>query len=1061
MSKLSLALASSHNRTSRIRTSRRNGHVHSALESLESRTLLSAALIDTSSTPHLLATAVGTTTLPVPVITAPGNTTNPGPILSTTTPTMTWNAVTGITGYQLSVYDMSSSAYGHTYTADASATSFTVPSGDLPVGDKFVWFLAGMSGTQVGSHGSYFFFQTPVNTGIATPVLTAPGNATSPGPVLESLSPTFTWNAISGITGYLLTVKDVTLGTSYPYALGASATSFTVPSGTLHASDKFAWTIHGLNGSDNGANATYFYFQTPAATLPSPVIIAPGNATTPGPVLTTTTPTFTWNALTGITGYQLNLYDTTNSTSHGTTITDPTVTSYTVPTSAPLAAGDKFVWNLRVLNGTASGPPSTYFYFQTQPGTTPAAPIVIAPGNATSPGNVIDSLSPIFSWNAVTGATSYHLGFHDITAAQSFYYTINAPDTTYTVTTPLGAGHSFAWTVSAYTGSTAGPQSTYTYFQTAAGPTIPAPVAIGPGNGTTPGPVLENLTPTFTWNALTGITGYQLSIYDTTNTANFTYTLDPTATSYTMAANTLHAGDKFTWFLRALSGTTTGPRSAYFFFQTPALTLPAPVIIAPGSSANPGPILTTLTPTFTWNALTGITGYQLNLYDQTLAKFTSFQIDPTATSFTPAAGVLQPGDSYVWNLRTLSGTQSGQPSAYYFFQTLSSLPTPTPDPATPPSAVLIATDPSAVGAPTYQFQIKFTDDVAISVSSLTSTSLVLVTGPNGYSQYAHLVSVDQTSNGPERTATFQIYAPGGSWDLADEGRYTVSLAANIAADTAGNKMPATALGNFYYSANPLFSERYYQTQYPDIAAAITAGTVSSGYAHYIQHGQFEGRAPSAFFDPAYYIKSNPDVAQAVGQGQFQSGFDHFMKYGAHEDRQPSLLFDAAWYANNYSAVGAAVSAGTFSSPLEHFMRFGQYQGYDPSFYFNSSYTLTHNAAAAMELVDGTGQSPAANFVNSGLAAGQSSIDAFDESYYLAHNPDVAAAVANHTFASGLAHYLTNGQFEPARQPSANFNPAYYLAANPDVAAAINAGAIPSAFYHYLRWGHAEGRLGHA
>src|SRR2546423_1032652 len=44
--------------------------------------------------------------------------------------------------------------------------------------------------------------------------------------------------------------------------------------------------------------------------------------------------------------------------------------------------------------------------------------------------------------------------------------------------------------------------------------TLAAPVADSPGSATSPGPVLDSSTPTFTWEPVTGAAGYQLILYD-------------------------------------------------------------------------------------------------------------------------------------------------------------------------------------------------------------------------------------------------------------------------------------------------------------------------------------------------------------------------------------------------------------------------------------------------------------------------------------------------------------------------------------------------------------------
>lgn len=52
--------------------------------------------------------------------------------------------------------------------------------------------------------------------------------------------------------------------------------------------------------------------------------------------------------------------------------------------------------------------------------------------------------------------------------------------------------------------------------------------------------------------------------------------------------------------------------------------------------------------------------------------------------------------------------------------------------------------------------------------------------------------------------------------------------------------------------------------------------------HYVNEGEKQGIAPSAFFDPIYYVESNPDL---VGSGSLIS---HYIEYGRKEGRYGSL-----------------------------------------------------------------------------------------------------------------------------------------------------------------------------
>ena len=268
--------------------------------------------------------------------------------------------------------------------------------------------------------------------------------------------------------------------------------------------------------------------------------------------------------------------------------------------------------------------------------------------------------------------TAYQLNLDDLTLNKFTSVQVAPTATSYTPTTPLAAGDKFVWNLRLVNGTVSGPPSTYLYFQTPLA--LTAPSVIGPGLTTAPGPVVASDTPTFTWHAVTGETfdTYQLNLYDET-TAKFSSTqIGRSLTSYTAPAGLLAAGDKFVWNLRLKVGPTTGPQSAYLYFQTPhAAPLTAPTVIGPGVTTGPGPVVTSTTPTFTWKAVTGeaFDTYQLNLYDETLGKFISFQISSSATSYKVAPGVLAAGDEFVWNLRLKVGTTTGPESAYLYFQT--------------------------------------------------------------------------------------------------------------------------------------------------------------------------------------------------------------------------------------------------------------------------------------------------------------------------------------------------------------------------------------------------------
>jgi hypothetical protein len=112
-----------------------------------------------------------------------------------------------------------------------------------------------------------------------------------------------------------------------------------------------------------------------------------------------------------------------------------------------------------------------------------------------------------------------------------------------------------------------------------------------------------------------------------------------------------------------------------------------------------------------------------------------------------------------------------------------------------PSAVAGVSNVTAIGGTSYTFTVTYTDPTAISVGTLGSNN-IRVTGPNGYDTLATFVGVDNNTNGTPRKATYRIVPPGGSWDAADTGTYTLTLQSGQVMDTSGAPVPAGFVGAF-------------------------------------------------------------------------------------------------------------------------------------------------------------------------------------------------------------------------------------------------------------------------
>ncbi|ANT62119.1 hypothetical protein AYJ57_16945 [Salipiger sp. CCB-MM3] len=106
-----------------------------------------------------------------------------------------------------------------------------------------------------------------------------------------------------------------------------------------------------------------------------------------------------------------------------------------------------------------------------------------------------------------------------------------------------------------------------------------------------------------------------------------------------------------------------------------------------------------------------------------------------------------------------------------------------------------APDVTVEGGTTTTVTVTFSDNVAIDASTIDAGDIA-VSGPGGAVSVTG-VSLNAGSDGTPRSATYTLAAPGGSWDVADEGSYTVALLSGEVLDTSGNAVaPNASLTSF-------------------------------------------------------------------------------------------------------------------------------------------------------------------------------------------------------------------------------------------------------------------------
>lgn len=232
------------------------------------------------------------------------------------------------------------------------------------------------------------------------------------------------WNTSSGATGYYVK-RSTSSGTEVQIASVAtnSYTDNAVTNGGKYFYEVSAYNSYGQSANSAEVNATPLAPPPPA--VPTGLAATAGNAQV----------ALTWNASSGATSYNVKRSTTTGGPY--TKISSPTVTNFT---DTGLTNGTKYFYVVSAVNSSGESANSTEASATPQaPTSPPAAPT----GLQAIAGNAQVSLS----WNASSGATSYHV--KRSTTNGSGYTQIAAPTNTNYTDTGLTNGTTYYYVVSA------------------------------------------------------------------------------------------------------------------------------------------------------------------------------------------------------------------------------------------------------------------------------------------------------------------------------------------------------------------------------------------------------------------------------------------------------------------------------------------------------------------------------------------------------------------------------------------------------------------------------------
>ena len=262
-----------------------------------------------------------------------------------------------------------------------------------------------------------------------------------------------------------------------------------------------------------------------------PVLLSPADGAT-GVSLTTT---LSWQVVSGADAYQVAVYDGANLVLVGYSGSG----SYAVP-SGKLVSGRTYTWYVWAHNAIGWSNPSAEFSLTTSGSSVPAAPVLLSP----SDGATGVALAPTLSWQVVSGADAYQIAVYDGASLVLVGYSGSG---SYTVPSgKLVSGRTYTWLVWAHNAiGWSNPSAVWSF---ASGGSVPvAPVLLSPANGASG----VSLTPTLTWNAVSGADAFQIAIYEGSTLIHVGYSA---STHYSVPSGALVSGHTYTWVVWAHNG---------------------------------------------------------------------------------------------------------------------------------------------------------------------------------------------------------------------------------------------------------------------------------------------------------------------------------------------------------------------------------------------------------------------------------------------------------------------------------------------------------------------------
>jgi photosystem II stability/assembly factor-like uncharacterized protein len=557
--------------------------------------------------------------------------------------TLTWDAYTSgalsATSYRV---QMSKDSLFSTFIVNDSVTGTSRLLGSLDTLTKYFWRVNARLSTGVTAWSTLRRFTTTPAAPSAPALVTPVDNANSISLTTASLN----WSPASGASSYRVQFStSSTFATVIKDTVVTGTTTLAVPG--LAANTVYYWHVNAQNPAGSSVYSATRTFTT-AVPLSAPTLNLPANNATAVTVFTDVS----WNALSGAVTYQLQLATDTGFTA--IVVNDSTLTG-TTRNVGQLSNLTVYYWRVRAKNPAGNSAYSTRRTFTSAslPTTVPAAPVLVAPAAFAT---TVSAASAVFTWKTAATASLYRLEISTDPAFSPANAVVvkdsTLTDTTKTVTT-LSGGVDYYWRVSAKNNVGYGSASEIRAFTTVA--TIPAvPVLLTPAQFD----VGVSVSPTLTWNLVSGATKYIVQVSTTTTFSGTALILNDTVTTGSRTIGPLGNNTDYYWQVRALNTAGASAFSSPRRFTTGVAPVPGvPTLVFPAQFATSVAVPVSLK----WNKVSGATRYLVLVSTAPFSTGAPIVVqDSSATDTTLTVSTLAGSTDYYWKVSARNSAGAGE-----------------------------------------------------------------------------------------------------------------------------------------------------------------------------------------------------------------------------------------------------------------------------------------------------------------------------------------------------------------------------------------------------------------